>query len=57
MVLAIDPYRFSALINKAFTLDNLSGCNESLVYYDKVLTINPDGDIGLNGKGEALLKL
>ena len=27
------------------------------MYYDKVLTINPDGDIALNGKGEALLKL
>lgn len=56
-VLAIDPYRFNALINKAFTLDNLSRYNESLAYYDKVLTINPDEDIALNGKGEALLKL
>ena len=26
-------------------------------YFDKVLTINPDEDITLNGKGEALLKL
>ena len=49
--------RFNALINRAFTLDNLSRYNESLVYYDKVLTINPDEDIALNGKGEALLKL
>lgn len=56
-VLAIDPYRFNALINKAFTLDNLSRYNESLAYFDKVLTINPDEDIALNGKGEALLKL
>ena len=55
--LAIDPYRFNAFINKAFTLDNLSRYNESLAYFDKVLTINPDEDIALNGKGEALLKL
>jgi tetratricopeptide (TPR) repeat protein len=56
-ILGIDPYRFNALINKAFTLDNLSRYNESLAYFDKVLTINPDEDIALNGKGEALLKL
>ena len=29
----------------------------NLVYYEKVLTINPDENIALNGKGEALLKL
>ena len=28
-----------------------------VAYFDKVLTINPDEDIALNGKGEALLKL
>ena len=56
-VLAIDSYRYNALINKALTLSNLSRYNESLAYYDKVLSIDPGNEMALDGKGEALLKL
>lgn len=57
MVLAIDSYRYNALINKALTLSNLSRYNESLAYYDKVLSIDPGNEMALDGKGEALFKL
>ena len=56
-ILVLDSNNIGMMLSNALDLSHLGKYEQALVYYDKVLTINPDGDIALNGKGEALLKL
>ncbi|MBV9175421.1 MAG: tetratricopeptide repeat protein, partial [Nitrososphaeraceae archaeon] len=44
----------STLINKAAALNRLGNYTQAIQFYDKALAIDPNNEIALYGKGEAL---
>ncbi len=47
----------TVLANKGIALLSLGKSNESIAYFDKALTINPNDVMALNSKGLALYRL